>query len=213
MARNSSRRQRRIVLLTVCAVVLGLGAGVPAASAGTLTDSAFGCPNYQLERPFLPWLDVAQYGIVPNGAFETGTAGWKLKNGAKVVSGNEPWKVHGSGDSRSLYLPAGSSATSPSVCVELLDPTARFFAKGPLLASLKVEVLYENAFGQTKSMEVLAVVGLSGWQPTLPLLFLANVTGALSLDGKTTAVAFRFTPRGLSSWRIDDVYVDPFKIS
>ena len=30
------------------------------------------------------------------------------------------------------------------------------------------------------------------------------------VPGERTAVAFRFTPRGLGSWLIDDVYVDPY---
>jgi hypothetical protein len=44
----------------------------------------------------------------------------------------------------------------------------------------------------------------------MPLL--ADLTGALALDGLTTDVRFRFKPLGLgASYRIDDVYVDPFK--
>ena len=52
----------------------------------------------------------------------------------------------------------------------------------------------------------------STWQPTLPVALLANLTAPPLVTDGTTSVAFRFTPQGSwSDWRIDDVYVDPFK--
>ena len=52
----------------------------------------------------------------------------------------------------------------------------------------------------------------STWQPTLPVAFLANFTAPPLVTGGTTSVAFRFTPLGSwSGWKIDDLYVDPFK--
>jgi hypothetical protein len=48
--------------------------------------------------------------------------------GATVVSGNESFNLSGPG-SHSLYLPSGSSATSPAMCVETLDVFARYVAK------------------------------------------------------------------------------------
>jgi hypothetical protein len=49
----------------------------------------------------------------------------------------------------------------------------------------------------------------SKWAPTEPMLILANITGVLSLDGLTTTAQLRFTARG-TSYKIDDLYVDPF---
>ena len=60
--------------------------------------------------------DPISYTLVPGGDFESGAAGWKLTGGASRHVGNEPgFYLRGAGDNRSLYLPAGSSATSPFV--------------------------------------------------------------------------------------------------
>jgi hypothetical protein len=142
-----------------------------------------------------------------NGALES-TSGWTLANGAKLVSGNEPWKVHAATDSQSLSLPSGSSATTPSLCVTFLHPDIRFFAvnSGSSLTTLKVEAI-TNVLGIRLTTPVGLLAAGGSWQPTLPLPFLTNL-----LAGTKGSVQFRFTPVGLGSgWRIDDVYVDPFK--
>jgi hypothetical protein len=190
-------------------------------SAGALTGSANAqllggaCGDRQFSRPFLRWLDPMQYTLTPDGGFESGARGWTLKGGASVVSGNEPWKVRGASDSRSLYLPSGSSAMTPPVCIETLDPTVRYFAKNRglvALSSLVVEVVLLDKYGRP----VLALpagvhTGLSTWHPSLPGVALLNLTGVLS--GGKANVAFRFRPVGLGAkWQIDDVYVDPLKM-
>jgi hypothetical protein len=189
-------------------------------SAGTLTGSANAqllggaCGDRQLSRPFLRWLDPMQYTLAPGGTFEAGTRGWTLKGGAAVVTGNEPWKVSGAG-SRSLYLPSGSSATTPPVCVETLDPTVRYFAKNRgivALSSLVVEVVLLDQYNRpVLALPAGAHTGLSSWHPSLPGVALLNLTGVLS--GGKANVAFRFRPVGLGAkWQIDDVYVDPLKM-
>jgi hypothetical protein len=188
---------------------------VPAApaSAGLLD----GCGDRALERPFLRFLDPLAYTLVPGGDFES-SAGWTLTGGARIVDGNEPWKVHGASDSQSLSLPSGSSATSPPVCIHLLDPTVRFFGvnNGSLLSLLRVDVLYNDAGGRQHTLLAGLAPGTGTWLPTLPYLFLQNALQVLSLDGLTSEVRFRFTPTnillGSGKWRIDDVYVDPLKI-
>jgi hypothetical protein len=189
-------------------------------SAGALTGSANAqllggaCGERQFSRPFLRWLDPMQYTLTPGGNFESGARGWTLKGGAKVVTGNEPWKVSGAG-SRSLYLPSGSSAMTPPVCIETHDPTVRYFAKNRgivALSSLVVEVVLLDQYGRP----VLALpagvhTGFSSWHPSLPGVALLNLTGVLS--GGKANVAFRFRPIGLGAkWQIDDVYVDPLKM-
>jgi len=144
---------------------------------------------------------------VPNGSLES-TSGWTLSGGAAQVSGNEPWYVNSSTDQKSLALPNGSSATSPAMCMSMLSPTLRFFAtnSGSTLVTLKVDAI-TTVLGLKLTTPVGVLTG-GGWQPTLPLPFLSNLT-ALT----TATVQFRFTPVGLgtSGWRIDDVYVDPVK--
>jgi hypothetical protein len=187
--------------------MVALAAGVPTASAGD------GCAS-TATQPFLPWLDPAHYALAPNGGFEDGSASWRLRNGAVPVTGNEPFYVTAADDDSSLALPPGASATSGDVCVHLLDPTLRFFVanEGSPRSTLKVEVLYTNLLGGSSGSTVAVLTGAREWQPTLPLPFLANL-GALPLvtDG-TVEVGFRFTAQGDGGeWRIDDVYVDPFK--
>lgn len=202
--------KRVLVLATAVAALL-----VPAApaSAGLLD----GCGDRALERPFLGFLDPLAYTLVPGGDFES-SAGWTLTGGARIVDGNEPWKVHGASDSHSLSLPSGSSATSPPVCIHLLDPTVRFFGvnNGSLLSLMRVDVLYNDAGGRQRTLLAGLAPGTGTWLPTLPYLFLQNALQVLSLDGLTTEVRFRFTPTnillGSGKWRIDDVYVDPLKI-
>jgi hypothetical protein len=189
-------------------------------SAGALSGSANAqllggaCGARPLSRPFLPWLDPMQYTLAPRGTFESGTSGWTLKGGAAVVTGNEPWKVSGAG-SRSLYLPSGSSAMTPPICVETLDPTVRYFAKNRgivALSSLVVEVVLLDSYGRpVLTLPAGVHTGLSSWHPSLPGVALLNLTGVLS--GGKANVKFRFRPVGLGAkWQIDDVYVDPLKM-
>ena len=94
-----------------------------------LTKSATDCGTPELSQPFKPWLDYSLYKLVDGGTFEDGADGWTLTGGARVVDGNAKQKVSGAGDARSLSLPAGSSATTPPVCVGLDEPTLRYFAE------------------------------------------------------------------------------------
>ena len=76
---------------------------------------------------------------------------------------------------------------------------------------LKVDAVYTTALGTI--VTPVGVVCLSrNWSPSLPLPLLANVLGLTSLKGTTTSVQLRFTTIGKAEWRIDDVYVDPWKI-
>jgi hypothetical protein len=198
---------RRLAVLSVAVAAVGMGAAQPAGAA-------VGCPDRALSQPFLRWLDLAHYTLAPNGGLESGSQGWSLSR-AKVVSGSESFYVRAKTDRYSLSLPSGSSARTGTTCVTLLDPpTVRFFARntGSLLSTLKVEALYKDIFGTPRAQTLAFLVGTSSWRPTLPLPFLATVQHPpLVTDGKVD-VAFRFTPLGsLGGWRIDDVYVDPFK--
>jgi hypothetical protein len=197
------------VLFALCAATAALA--LTASTAGG-APASLGCSGTS-ETPFLRWLDPAPYTLAPEGTFEGSKTSWKLANGAKLVSGNESFKVHKSTDAGSLSLPAGGSATTPAFCVGLLYPTLRLFAVGGNLTSpLKVEVIYRTALG-TVTQPVTYVPASGSWRPTLPALLLANVTGVTSLDGLTSSVQLRFTAVGTAGWRIDDVYVDPWKVT
>lgn len=170
------------------------------------------CPGI-VEHPFLRWVDPAAYTLAPGGDFEGKATGWQLSGGAKLVTGNEPFKVHRPTDARSLALPAGASALSPVFCAGLGEPTLRLFAVGGnLLSTLKVEAVYATALGKTTQLVTL-VPAKGAWGPTLQTPMLANLVGLTSLDGLTTTVQLRFTSLGTAGWKIDDVYVDPWKVT
>ncbi|MGH3071356.1 MAG: hypothetical protein ACRDNB_03680 [Gaiellaceae bacterium] len=164
------------------------------------------------------WLDPLPYTLVPGGNFEAGAPGWKLTGGARVVSGNEPFYVTSGRDSRSLQLPAGSSATSPRMCMGLVLPVVRYFSSGgALLSYLRVEAVYTDSSGRQRSLDLLpAGLPSKSWTPSLPALQLLGTINALTLNGLTSELSLRFTPRGglfgSGTWRLDDVYVDPWKV-
>jgi hypothetical protein len=197
-------------LVAVAALAIAVAAPAGAAVDGVVP----ACPRATYEQPFAPWLDVASYVLAPDGGLESGAAGWSLDGGAAVVAENESFFVRDAGDTSSLSLPSGSTATTSSMCVDATSPDLRFFVRnsGSLLSTLKVEVLYTDALGQPRSLPVAVLAAGSRWQPTPPVPFLANLTNPPLVTDGTTSVAFRFTAQGSwSGWKIDDVYVDPFK--
>ena len=209
--RITMRRESRFVA-ALAGALCALALAAQPSHAGVLVASSPSCDTTRTSHPFLPWIDVASYVPAPDGGFEAGAKGWKL-NGATTVAGNETYHVGGAGDDTSLRVPDGGSATSPAFCVGLEHPTARFFAKrvgGSLLSTLRVDVEFEDALGETHFQPV-GVVALNGgsWQPSLPMLLVANLLPLL--PGDHTPVALRFVPQGGGSWLVDDVYVDPFK--
>jgi len=195
------------------AAVAAACAAAPAAKAGLLVASASSCEQGELERPFKRWLDPLSYTLVPDGGLEAGGTGWSLTGRAKVVAGNETFYAHGAGETKSLSLPPGSSATTPVMCAGIDKPVMRFFTKssGGLLniSVLSVEVLFETANGKVASLPVGVALPSSKWQPTLPLPVLASLLPLL--PGKQTPVAFRFRPIAGATWTIDDVYLDPWR--
>lgn len=193
----------RLSLLTA---VGALAIVVPAAQAGPLVSSAVDCDAQVLEEPFLPWADPASYVLAPGGTFEGSDSGWAVSGGAAVVDGNEPYFVHGAGESASLSLPAGSSATSREICVGIEHPTLRLFTRHEGFGTLKVEVLFSDADGNAHAATIGQVAGGGSWQPSPVMPIVVNLLTA----GDRTAVAFRFTPQG-GDWQIDDVYVDPYR--
>src|ERR1700750_2444224 len=129
------------------AALCALALSAQPSHAGVLTASAPSCPQPSSAQVFLPWLDIADYQPAPDGGFEAGAKGWSL-TGAATVAGNEAYDVGGSGDDTALRVPAGGAATSPTFCVGLEHPTARFFAKrvgGSLLSTLRVDVRFEDS--------------------------------------------------------------------
>jgi hypothetical protein len=196
----------------VCAIAaLGAFAGFAgSAGAGLLTTgSASSCDP--AAQPFAPWRDYAYYIPVPGGSFESGSPSWQLAGGASVVVGNEPYYVRSSSDRRSLYLPGGSTATSPTVCFAFGDWHMRFFTRngGSSSSTLKVQILVRNLVGVVSVLDGGTVRADGTWDPSPRVS--ALVTNVGGLLGVTQAVAFRFKASSGAAFRIDDIYLDPFK--
>ena len=204
----------RRLLALIGAAMAGLVLAPAAAQAGPLVASAPSCDEQALSQPFLPWADPAHYTLAPDGGFEGSAAEWSLTGGADVAGGNEHFQVGGARDSKSLRLPPGSSATSGTMCVGVEHPTLRIFARNPgaALSTLRVDVHFEDAAGQVHSLPIGTLSATGSWQPSPVMPLAVNLLPLL--PGERTPVAFEFTPEGADgNWRIDDVYVDPYRRS
>lgn len=193
------RKTLAVGVVIACAAVAAMAAPAP---ANALLGLGNPCGE-QMSHPFAG--DSNSYTLIPGGSFEPGDPAWSLRGGATVVDGNQPFANTGA---NSLYLPAGSSATSPFMCVGTLSPTLRLYGfSSSANTALSVQILARNIFGVLTVLGVGVVYpGQTTWAPTNPALFLQSL-GALVTN--TTSVAFRFAPVN-GSWTVDDTYVDPF---
>ena len=196
-----ARRVRAFLTLVLVTLPLALAFGASSVEAGL----GIACPD-PTTQAFRAWSDYAQYAQVPDGGFEAGASGWKLAGGAKVVAGNEPFYLRSTGDRWSLSMPAGSTATSPPMCISLLSSKMRFVAGGSK-GSVKVQVLYRGLLSSTLGILDGGTVGSSGeWAPSPAVSMLGGVLPLL-----TQSVQFQFVATS-GSIRVDDVFLDPWKI-
>jgi hypothetical protein len=192
--------------ITVTTAIAAVAIGAPAASASLLN----GCPDADASQPFQPWGDQSWYVLAPDGGFEHGANAWDLEDGAAVVHGNESFQVGDAGDSHSLALPDGGGAMTSPICIGLDSPTVRFFARdgGDPGSSLRVSVIVQTLLGPV-TVPVGQVDGTTDWQPTPAMLLLANLTALPVVNDGTASI--QLSVRAAGDWRIDDVYVDPWK--
>jgi hypothetical protein len=157
-------------------------------------------------QPFARFGDNRYYVLTPGGSFEPGAQAWKLSGGAKIVSGNETFYVRSSADRYSLYLPAGSAATSPPMCFDPGDWTVRFFSAGT--GTVRVKIVVKSLLGFLSVLDGGSVSSGSTWKPSADVrLLLTNLCGVLATD----SISLRFVPANTTGLRIDDVYLDPWK--
>lgn len=212
---HTLRGHRRVSRLFAVAV-LGLLAFTGTASAkeaDTTSASRATCEAPLIEQPFLSFKDDRDYVLAPGGAFEDGSlVGWSLEGGAGVAAGNEPFNLRGVSDDNSLELPAGASATSPTMCVDLHWPTMRFVASqlGEKDAELEVEVLYPEAEDKKATWheaKKFKAKRKDGWRPTDDVK-LSPDRGGKFWGGRPVALRFTNTSDG-GTWQVDNIYVDP----
>ena len=197
----------RVTMLAATATGCLLAGVASTAHAGLLSLTTGAC-GQAVSQPFAAWGDNASYVRVPGGSFEFGSPSWLLTGGARVVAGNESYEP----GSRSLSLPAGSSATSPSACTGLDHPSARLFVRNTGAASsrLNVYATYRLLLGLPYTIYLGQLSGSDSWQPSslLQMGLLNNVLGSVTLS--TSEISFTFAPADdTGNWSIDDVYLDP----
>jgi hypothetical protein len=122
------------------------------------------------------------------------------------VTGNERYYLHSPSDRTSLLLPAGSTATSPPMCISLLSSKMRCVLGGKPGANVKVQALYRGPLSNLLGMFDGGTVKSSGtWTPSTEIPRLGGVLPLL-----TTSVQFRFLTSGANA-QIDDIYLDPWE--
>jgi hypothetical protein len=159
---------------------------------------------------FAYWGDPAAYALAPEGDLSS-TDGWTLSKQARVASEADPF----TGSAQSLQLPKDAEAGTPAMCVNLDNPTIRFFTRdvgGNGKSNLKVDILYEDFDGHVKHLTIARLKAGTEWQPTAILPIYMNVLALASPTG-VTAVALEFKAEGLQKdevLSISSIYVDPF---
>jgi hypothetical protein len=199
----------KAALTFASAAVLMLAAFTAPASAGLLSTGAASECDPDTGQVFRAWGDDAYYRLVPGGTFE-GDASWSLAGGARVVSGNEPYRLRSG--SHSLSLPAGSTATSPTTCFAFGDWHARFVVRNTGAASgrLEVDILVRNLLGVVSILDGGAVRADGTWDPSPEVS--ATLTNLGGLLGLTRAVSFRLQAKGSGAkFQVDNVFLDPFR--
>jgi hypothetical protein len=158
-----------------------------------------------VSQPFRQWGDTNNYVLVPGGSFEQGTKGWTLGRGAKVVSGNEPFYVNAKTDRYSLYVPAGVTVTTPPMCFAAGDWHVRLFSTGS--GTIRVKIIVKSLLGLLTVLDGGSVSNNGTWRPSPQVgLLLTNLGGILATD----SISLRLTAG--STTRIDDLYLDPWKV-
>jgi hypothetical protein len=156
--------------------------------------------------------DTANYFGVPGGTFEGATTGWSL-TGAQVVSDNEPFQVAGLGDSHSLSIAPGGTAVSPTVCINNLTPTWRFFAHAANASApaSQLTVYAQWTDPNTGHKFRLPIAHGNGgsypsWAAT-PVLTLGKVLPAgMNVN---IQLVFQAGANG-GGWSVDDIFIDPY---
>lgn len=184
--------------LIACALAVGAAFAFPVSLARADLIDLSACNSSVLSQPFAPWGDLASYELAPGGDFET--PAWTLFGEAQRVRGSDPDAATGAIGNWSLALPAGSSAQSPSTCVDAAYPTVRFFVAGTGLVAVSL------VDGNTVIPAGIAIAGHT-WQPSPVMLTTSPVVAALS--GGVAHVSLRVTGL-LGDPQVDDVFIDPW---
>jgi hypothetical protein len=195
-----------VVVVAVLATVAFGGSAAPAQAANC---------SFNYEQPFYAWGDQEWYGLAPGSNFPTSgkPSGWTFSGKTAVVAGGNtyrPWS-----NSYSLYVPSGSSVTTPAFCVDQYSPWSRVFvntttANPAYTNGLKVELIYTDAKTNKSATKTMATLQQrSGSSPSEQFALIdSTVSPKWNTNGQAT-VKYKFTAVNNTSWRIDDLFIDP----
>lgn len=192
-----------------------VAAGAAIALAVAAPSASAACSDRPFTQVFSAWDDMALYTLAPNGDFEDGLTGWTVTGDAAVVIDSPGRTAKQTGDRHALELRPGSSATSPPICVGSGYPSSRLFGhtvrRNPASGStLQVEVLYmERARGGQSAKKLGNVPDELVWDATRKFSLAQGQLNLMPDSTGNTYIRYRFTPLYKTTWRIDDLNVDP----
>jgi hypothetical protein len=174
--------------------------------AQTTVASQQECQAPVLSQPFSTFNDNRHYVLAPGGDFsDPSGAGWQFFGGAQIVQDTRPDGTTGG----SLYMPSGSTAVSPVMCVDMTYPTARLWAR--TLAGdgdVNFSVSYAATKTELRPQSVGHVKGdRRGWKLSGDVHIKPELAGK---DEGWRRVAFVLTAGGRTGeFQLDNIYVDP----
>jgi hypothetical protein len=196
MVQNMKQRLRSWGALAMAGVttVLSVGIAQPATAATATTL----CPVPSLSQPFAG--DSRWYTLAPGESADnfTGT-GWILTGGAKIVT----TKLPDGGTGSVLDLPAGSTATSPAMCVDNTYPLARMDTRTLGKAPDNSTKFYTQLVGSSALSGGMPVLGNPTWSVSPP----DNVAGS---GTAAEQVQFKFVAGShAADLQVVNLYIDP----
>jgi hypothetical protein len=187
-------------LCAAAAAAATLAAGLSGGAPGMAMAAACPPPPTPLEA-FLGSGDANSYVMATGGDFGARSPAWTLSGGATRVNDQAPDPFASTSGAGALFLPPGSSATSPCTTAPGIVGWVRFYARsaGASAGGLRVEVIVHGTM-----YEAGTVSAGGGWAPTSLL-----DSGAPFYKG-AVAYQVRLTPVGPgAAFTVDGVYVDP----
>ncbi len=198
---------------------LGLGIAIAAtaaaatgpAQAATTSGQTTTCTAPALSQPFLAWGDTNYYALVGGQTSDNFNGdGWVLSGGARIVTATLQDGTTGS----VLELPAGSSAVSPTVCLQSDYPSARLMVDnltGSNGGSVAFSVSYAGTSSagsplQTGSFKTAGNTGVNGgWELSDPQALDPSSAPGWQL------MRITLTPQGpkKGDFQVYDLYADP----
>lgn len=184
------------------------------------------CPDQPSSPIFSMYGDLENYSLVPGADFDYGTSGWYLERakaeGIDSLKRKNAPHLTSDRDAKSLKIDKQGYAVSPPVCVDIRYPTFRFFAfkKDGGAGDLNVRLYYWTSDGQKGLVPVGSLDSdlFTSWQ----LAQSHPLWQALPLQGDEVAQVrlvfdYGFLANGdpepgvRNQWRIDELYVDPYR--